>query len=108
MCWRRRIAATSPAAFMLASTRIRSRISAVGSTARARTEAWGSLQFFQKLDKEDKEDKEEKEDKEDKEDKEEEQCSQATPAVSACRKRRYPVLGVSSSLLATCSRSSPR
>ena len=35
-CWQRRISATSPAAFTLASTRTRSRTSAVGSTAKQR------------------------------------------------------------------------
>src|ERR1700736_426802 len=38
-CWQRRISATSPAAFTLAFTRIRSRISAVGSTAKQRADA---------------------------------------------------------------------
>ena len=33
-CWQRHISATSPAAFTLASTRIRSRTSAAGSTAK--------------------------------------------------------------------------
>jgi phosphoglycerate dehydrogenase-like enzyme len=36
ICWQRRISATSPAAFTLASTRTRSRTSAVGSTAKQR------------------------------------------------------------------------